>query len=75
LLDAGNWHAVNEQGDNVDVGKSGMLIGIKGRHTGGEGNINQLTFIFAKEAIEERSIEEMELIPTLDEINKKQTNE
>jgi hypothetical protein len=52
-----------------------MLIGIKGRHTGEDGNINQVTFIFAKETVQERSIEEMELIPSLEEINKKRTNE
>ena len=54
-----------------DVGKAGMLLGIAGRS--GEA-IDRLEFIFAKEKVKKRSIENMVLEPSIEEVNLLQSN-
>jgi hypothetical protein len=51
-----------------------MLVGIYGRHGGTVGAIDALTFMFAKDKILEKSIENMVLTPSIDEINLKAAN-
>lgn len=55
----------------LNVGKAGMLLGIAGRS--GE-SIDRLDFIFTKEKIKKRSVEDMKLTPDIDEINLRESN-
>lgn len=55
----------------LDVGNAGMLLGIAGRS--GE-SIDRLDFIFTKEKVKSRSIEDMTLTPDIDEINLRESN-
>ena len=48
-----------------------MLMGIEGRSGA---NIDQLVLFFASHPIKKRSIEDMELSPTIEEINFRQSN-
>jgi hypothetical protein len=48
-----------------------MLMGVQGRS--GE-NIDRLVLLFASDPIKERSVEDMVLSPTIEEINFRQTN-
>lgn len=57
--------------DVMDVGGAGMLLGIAGRSGA---SIDRLDFIFAKEKIKKRSIEDMTLTPDIDEINLRESN-
>lgn len=56
----------------LDVGNAGMLLGIAGR--AGE-SIDRLDFIFTKEKVKSRSVEDMKLSPDIEEINLRKSNE
>lgn len=73
-FDVGNGKDKDEAGKTVDLGKSGMLIGIKGRHGGTTGAIDNIEFMFAREKIVERAITDMELSPSVDELNARTAN-
>lgn len=49
-----------------------MLLGIKGR---AGASIDRLDFIFANKKVKKRSVENLELQPSIDEINARLSNE
>lgn len=57
---------------DLDIGNSGMLLGIAGR---GDVAIDRLDFIFANEPVKSRAIVNMTLEPSIDEINFRKSNE
>ncbi|KAH7322669.1 hypothetical protein B0I35DRAFT_407124 [Stachybotrys elegans] len=71
-FDAGNDHS-GSMGNRLNIG-SGMLIGMRGRHGGTEGAIDNLEFMFANSNPREYRLDSMTLTPSIDEINQRESN-
>jgi hypothetical protein len=71
-FDAGNNHS-GHMGKSLNRG-SGMLIGVRGRHGGTGGAIDNLEFIFAKSNPRSYELRDMSLSPSIDEINQRASN-
>jgi len=70
-IDVGHGDTDGVEPNRLDIGRSGMLMGVGGRSGA---NIDRIELLFASDPIKKRSVEDMEISPTIEEINFRQTN-
>lgn len=74
--------SVDGSGTRIDIGRSGLLLGMHGRHGGSyeemdghPGCIDRIDFVFAKRRIKSKRVDNIKYTPDPEEINELGSNE